>query len=65
MPDLSEIRAAFFITNRGSGYYNLGEPLLLQIRAELLQNGTDIANHASLLQIRAVIINQCTANTFY
>lgn len=65
MPDLSDIRAAFFITNRGSGYYNLGEPLLLQIRAELLQNGTDIANHASLLQIRAVIINQCTANTFY
>lgn len=65
MPDLSDIRAAFFITNRGSGYYNLGEPLLLQIRAELLQNGTDITNHASLLQIRAVIINQCTANTFY
>ena len=65
MPDLSDIRAAFFITNRGSGYYNLGEPLLLQILAELLQNGTDIANHASLLQIRAVIINQCTANTFY
>lgn len=65
MPDLSDIRAAFSITNRGSGYYNLGEPLLLQIRAELLQNGTDITNHASLLQIRAVIINQCTANTFY
>lgn len=65
MPDLSDIRAAFFITNRGSGYYNLGDLLLLQIRAELLQNGTDIANHASLLQIRAVIINQCTANTFY
>lgn len=65
MPDLSDIGAAFFITNRGSGYYNLGDLLLLQIRAELLQNGTDIANHASLLQIRAVIINQCTTNTFY
>ena len=65
MPHLSDIGAAFFITNRGSGYYNLGDLLLLQIRAELLQNGTDIANHASLLQIRAVIINQCTANTFY
>lgn len=65
MPDLSDIGAAFFITNRGSGYYNLGEPLLLQIRAELLQNGTDITNHASLSQIKAIIINQCTVNTFY
>ena len=42
--DLSQIGAAFVITNRGKCYYKSGQLILLQIGAELLQIGAGITN---------------------
>ena len=41
---MSDIEAAFIITNRGIDYNKLGQPLLLKIGAKLLQIGTIITN---------------------
>ena len=46
------IESSFVTTNRGNGCYKFREPLLLQIRAELLQIVADITNQGRLITNR-------------